>query len=140
MSSSSVISSDLISRTRNCIPDDESAERKDVSAKVVMFFMSYNLLSVSKITDTGKTTNFDDVHCHITDESGKLLAMAMKVGSLYYLDYQEITECHLANTVETKEPESKESIWHRQFGHLGVITLQKLARDSMIKFRLRCVK
>lgn len=81
-----------------------------------------------------KTTNFDDVHCRITDESGKLFAMAMKVGSLYYLDYQEITECHQANTVETKEPESKESIWHRQFGHLGVINLQKLARDMIKSF------
>ena len=94
--------------------------------------LSYNLLSVSKVADAGKTTEFDDVHCRITGEGGKLLAMATKVGSLYYLDYQKISRGQQVNAAETKKPESKESIWHRRFGHLGVRNLQKLARDDMI--------
>ena len=94
--------------------------------------LSYNLLSVSKATDTGKTTEFDNVHCRIIGKGGKLLAMGTKVGSLYYLDYQKITRGQQVNAAETKKPGSKQSIWHRRFGHLGVRNLQKLAQDNMI--------
>ena len=58
--------------------------------------------------------------------------MTTKVGSLYYLDCQEIAGQQV-NAVEMKEPESKKkSTWHRQFGHVGVRNLQKLAQDNMI--------
>ena len=43
--------------------------------------LSYNVLSVSNVTEAGKTTKFDDTCCRITGEGGKLLAMATKVGS-----------------------------------------------------------
>ena len=93
--------------------------------------LSYSLLSVSKVTDAGKTTEFDDVHCRIIGDGRKVLAMATKVGSLYYLDYQKISRGQQINAAETK-PESKECVWHRRFGHLGVRNLQKLARDNMV--------
>lgn len=93
--------------------------------------LAYNLVSVSKVTDTGKTTKFDDTRCRIIGQGGTLLAVATKVGSLYYLDCQEIVGGQRLNTAEMK-PESKESVWHRRFGHLGVRSLQKLARDNMI--------
>ena len=93
--------------------------------------LSYNLLSVSQVADAGKTTEFDDVHCRIIGEGGKLLAMATKIGSLYYLDCQKISRSQQVNATETK-PESKESIWYRRFGHLEVRNLQKLARDYMV--------
>ena len=79
-----------------------------------------------------KTTEFDNVHCRIIGEGGKLLAMGTKVGSLYYLDYQKIARGQQVNAAETKKPESRQSIWHQRFGHLGVRNLQKLARDNTI--------
>ena len=67
------------------LPKGETCQRK---LRDVLYVprLSYSLLSVSKVTDAGKTTEFDDVHCRIIGEGGKLLAMATKVGSLYYLD------------------------------------------------------
>ena len=37
--------------------------------------LSYNLLSLFKAADTGKTMEFDNVHCRIIGEGGKLLAI-----------------------------------------------------------------
>ena len=113
------------------LPEGKTCQRK---LRDVLYVprLSYNLLSVSKAADTGKTTEFDNVHCRIIGEGGKLLAMGTKVGCLYYLDYQKIARGQQVNAAETKKPESKQSIWHGRFGHLRVRNLQKLARDNMI--------
>ena len=84
--------------------------------------LSYNLLSVSKVAEAGKTTKFDDDRCRITGDGSRLFAMATKV------DYQKLATGQQANAVKSKQ-ESKENIWHR---HLGVKNLKKLARDNMI--------
>ena len=47
--------------------------------------LSYNLVSVSKATKSGKTVTFDEDGCHILDECQKLIANAKRVGNLYYL-------------------------------------------------------
>ena len=38
----------------------------------------------------------------------------------------------LAEQVSVAEQETKEKIWHRRFGHLGIQNLQKLARDKLV--------
>ena len=113
------------------LPEGKTCQRK---LRDVLYVprLAYNLVSVSKVADTGKTTKFDDARCRIVGQGGTLLAMATKVGSLYYLDCQGIVRGQQANSAEVKKPESKESVWHRRFGHLGVRNLQKLARDDMI--------
>ena len=45
--------------------------------------LSYNLLSVSKATEAGKTTKFREDGCHILDANQKLIAAATREGSLY---------------------------------------------------------
>ena len=52
--------------------------------------LSYNLLSVSKATEAGKTTKFSEAGCQILDVNGKLSAEGSRVGSLYYLDVRQI--------------------------------------------------
>ena len=90
--------------------------------------LSYNLLSVSKVTEAGKVTNFTDAGCQIVDSCQKVVAVAVRVGSLYYLECLDSRQqVHTASVEETKE-----TIWHRRFGHLSAQNLQKLRRDQMV--------
>ena len=93
--------------------------------------LSYNLVSVSKATKSGKTVTFDEDGCHILDESQKLIANAKRVGNLYYLSY--VDSGHHANpTVESSSVASKEVTWHKRYGHLGVQNVQKLAKENLV--------
>ena len=92
--------------------------------------LSYNLLSVPKATKSGKTAKFNESGCRISDAKGKLIATGTRVGSLYYLDC--LTSCQNVNIAENSHQGSKEEVWHRRFGHLGVRNLQKLAKDELV--------
>ena len=78
--------------------------------------LSYNLISVSKATEDGKTITFSEARSQILDANQKLIAIATRIGTLYYLDcridHQQI------NAAENGSQETKEDIWHRRFGHL----------------------
>ena len=54
--------------------------------------LAYNLLSVSKAAEAGKTTQFDECGCQILTDDGKVIAVAKRVGNLYYLECEE-SEC-----------------------------------------------
>ena len=86
--------------------------------------LSYSLLSVSKATESGKTTKFDETGCQILGKNSKIIAAATRVGSLYYLD------CLVKQHVSVAQ--CKEVLWHRRYGHLGTQNLQKLARDKLV--------
>ena len=45
--------------------------------------LSYNLISVSKAAEYGKTVVFKDQRCKITDSHGNTVACADRVGGLY---------------------------------------------------------
>ena len=92
--------------------------------------LSYNLLSVSKATKSGKTAKFSETGCRILDTKRKLIATGTRVGSLYYLN--RLTGCQHVIVAESVRQESKEEVWHRRFGHLGVRNLQKLAKDKLV--------
>ena len=89
--------------------------------------LSYNLLSVSKATEAGNTTNFSGPGCEIVNRKGKVVAFATKVGSLYYLEYCRKKKVNMTNS------DNKERLWHRRYGHLGEQNLQKLAKTEMIE-------
>ena len=92
--------------------------------------LSYNLVSVSKATKSGKTVKFNEEGCHILDESQKLIVIAKRIGNLYYLN---CVNSHAANpTVGNSNVRSKEVTWHKRFGHLGVQNLQKLAKENLV--------
>ena len=91
--------------------------------------LSYNLPSVPKATEAGKMTKFSEASCQILDANRKLIAEGSRVGSLYYLDCQ--TDCQQINVAEHRSQETKENIWHRRYGHLGVQSLKKLAKDKL---------
>ena len=91
--------------------------------------LSYNLLSVSKATEAGKTVEFRDNVCSIKSHWGKRIATAGRISGLYYLNCQPAF--YQVNTVREKRQESKESTWHRRLGHLSESSLQKLAKLKM---------
>lgn len=81
--------------------------------------LAYNLFSVSKATEAGKSTEFTKMGCNIRHTSGRrLIARGYRQRSLYYLDEgKELDQAH--TTTET---------WHRRFGHLGSQALTKLEK------------
>ena len=93
--------------------------------------LSYNLLSVSRATQSGKTTEFNETSCRIVDEGNMLIAVATKVGSLYYLDCESSDYAHVAE--KSHGIVEKEDLWHRRYGHLGLQNLKKLAKNGLVE-------
>ena len=85
--------------------------------------LSYNLLSVSKATEAGKTVEFSADVCSITNHWGKRIATASRLWSLYYLNCQP-SFCQV-NTVKDKRQLSKESTWYRRLAHLNESSLHR---------------
>ena len=92
--------------------------------------LSYNLLSVSKVTEFGKTISFSDNSSQITRVNQKLVATATRVGNLYHLNCH--ATCQHVDAAESRKEETKEDVWHCRFGHLGACNLQKLARKGLV--------
>ena len=92
--------------------------------------LSYNLLSVSKVTEFGKTISFRDDSSQITSVNQKMVATATRVGNLYHLNCH--ATCQHVNAAESRKEETKEDVWHHRFGHLGARNLQKLAREGLV--------
>ena len=105
------------------LPSDKTRKCKLVDVLYVPK-LSYSLLSVSKATESGKTTKFDETGCQILGKNDRVIAAATRVGSLYYLDCQAKQQVNAA--------QCKEVLWHRRYGHLGTQSLQKLARDKLV--------
>ena len=91
--------------------------------------LSYNLLSVTKASESGKIIKFDDAGCKILNMHNKLIAIATKVGSLYYL---ECTELNKVQQLSVAIKGSKERLWHRRYGHLGEKNLKNLASNGLV--------
>ena len=92
--------------------------------------LSYNLLSVTKVSERGKVIKFDDAGCQILNKNDKLIAVATKVGSLYYLECKEIEK---NQQLSVAEKENKERLWHRSYGQLGKKSLKKLAGKGLVE-------
>ena len=92
--------------------------------------LAYNLLSVCKVAEMGKRIHFNDTEGRIIDGDGELVAIALKTGSLYYLNCERLDgDTDLVNVVGGLTPEN---MWHPRFGHLGENNLRKLAKDGLV--------
>ena len=88
--------------------------------------LSYNLLSAA---EKGYVTEFSDSRCQITATGGRVVAIASRVGSLYYLD-RKVAECA---SVAEQSLRSKAALWHQRYGHLNMQSLQKLLRNKLVE-------
>lgn len=86
--------------------------------------LSYNLVSVSKVSEMGKVTEFNESGCRIRNSGGEVVAMATRCGSLYFLDCQAHEQASVAG--------SSEDLWHRRYGHLGGDGLKRLAEERLV--------
>ena len=87
--------------------------------------LSYNLLSVSKVSKAGKVTEFDRSGCQIVDSNKKLIACGSRCGSLYILECESCDHATVAL--------AKEDVWHRRYGHLGAQGLRQLAVEGLVE-------
>ena len=87
--------------------------------------LTYNLLSVSKATEHGKVTVFNESGCEIQDDSGNVVAFAQRVGSLYRLQ-----RCEEGAFTVNGDPEA--ILWHQRYGHLSESNMNKLSREGMV--------
>ena len=91
--------------------------------------LAFNLFSVISASRKGKVTTFSETQCEIRDGNSKLVATGYRDGSLYYLKHSDFV--HQACT--STDQKSKETIWHRRFGHLNNAGLRQLAKSKMVK-------
>ena len=90
--------------------------------------LSYNLLSISKMTEAGKKVNFHNDLCLIRDQKERVIAIVFKKGNLYY--FNGVNHYHPLR-VSVAENES-ENVWHRRYGRLGEKYLQQLAEEKLV--------
>ena len=90
--------------------------------------LAYNLLSVPRATEAGKTVKFDKTSCEFINKKNQRVAFATKVGGLYHLEFCQ----HSRQGVNLVKEKGKERLWHRRFGHLNKQSLEKLAKKELI--------
>ena len=92
--------------------------------------LSYNLLSMSKAVEAGKVVEFSETSCQILDANRKPITVATRVRNLYYLNC--LTDRQQAHAADNQNQQTKEDMWHRRYGHLGVQNLQRLAKEELV--------
>ena len=88
--------------------------------------LSYNLVSVAKLSQKGKIVKFTSNACYILDKRHKMIVKAAKMEKLYRRKCKTFHEHASIVTI------SKEDVWYKQFKHLGVGSLQILSHDRVL--------
>ena len=82
---------------------------------------------MSKASEAGNTTSFDNSGCEIVNKDKKVIAFATRVGNLYCLEY-----CRKYQTINIVE-KNKERLWHQRYGHIGEQKLQRMASGELVR-------
>ena len=90
--------------------------------------LAYNLISVTKASQTGKVVKFTKSACYVLDKRHKIIAKATKVGDLYLIDHK----VNHKRVNVARQSDTKEDIWHKRYGHLGLSNLQMLVRKKLV--------
>lgn len=93
--------------------------------------LSYNLLSIPKVTNRRKVTVFNDNECKIYDMNDDLFAVGRKEGNLYFLNCK--SNFHVANQAVSCDA----NLWHKRLGHLSESSLQKMVKNNLVN-DLKC--
>ena len=95
----------------------------------------HNLLSVSEKASKRKSFEFGQSHCNIIDNKFGVIATATKCGNLYYLNCAgsnlSVKKNHTAMKCASTD-QTKESIWHGRYGHLGARNLEQIAKEQLV--------
>ena len=90
--------------------------------------LAYNLVSVLRAAEAGKSVYFDDSGCKFVNEASETVALGVRQGSLYYLKFARRSQ----EGVYVAQTENKERLWHRRFGHLNEQSMQKLVKKELV--------
>ena len=90
--------------------------------------LAYNLVSVSKATDAGKTVHFDDATCEFRNESDEVFAVGAREGSLFYLKVARKSQ----EGASVAHKQNKKRLWHQRFGHLNEQSMKKLVDRDLV--------
>ena len=90
--------------------------------------LAYNLVSVSKAADAGKTVYFDDSICEFRNKSGKVIAVGAREGSLFYLKIARKSR----ESVSMAHNQNKKRLWHRRLGHLNEQSMKRLMDKDLV--------
>eukprot|EP00794_Sanderia_malayensis_P003848 gene3848-4384_t len=109
--------------------EDDQGQVKRCKLQNVLFVpeLAYNLISVPKLTKTGKAVMFGEPQCTILDDDKKTVAVANKVGGLYYLNVADGRQADHTTVASTNE-----TTWHRRYGHVGFKSLEILAANQLV--------
>ncbi len=91
--------------------------------------MRGNLLSVTKTTDQGLEIRFGKNEATISDSTGKVQAIAERIGNLYCLfedDTREDEVMKFKTKTETNMARVRSTTWHSRLGHSSAENLQKI--------------
>ena len=104
--------------------------RRRCALKKVLYVpkLAYNLISVSRAAQSGKSVIFDDSSCEFVNEAGETTAVGVRRGCLHYL-------CCAVKPQErmyVTRTDNRERLWHRRFGHLNEQSMRKLAREELV--------
>ena len=84
--------------------------------------------------EKGVSFTFSDHRCVIKDVNQRLITVATKVGNLYHVVYGQPKDyVHTVTDSLSEINPSKEDLWHLRYGHLGVDSLKKLAKDKLVE-------
>ena len=95
---------------RGCGSETDGGESNIGRLSDVLYvpILAYNLLSVAKATEAGKTVTFGETQGKVINSQGEVVAVVSKPGSLYYLNYEP-----LHNTrINSASLQTKENLWH----------------------------
>ena len=88
-----------------------------------------NLMSIAKIVDRGHEVTFQKSRAVVTDQSGKTMLIAQRIGDLFYLCERE----QRANVVsEDVKLNTDVEMWHTRLRHLNARDLSILAKDGNV--------
>ena len=91
------------------------------------------MLSVLKATESEKRIKFHSTDCQIVDKEGKVVAVGIRKGSLYYLSCQQkrVDQAHVSDA--RLNGRSKEFILYQRFCHLNEKSLHTLTSQQLRK-------
>ena len=107
-----------------------NGSRRSCALKRVLYVpeLAYNLVSVPRAVEAGKSVHFDDSGCDVLNETGETVALGVRQGSLYYLKFAIKSQ----EGVYVAQTENKERLWHRRFGHRNEQSMRKLVKKGLV--------
>lgn len=109
---------------------EESHNKLSLSNVLVAEGLRYNLLSVRQIESKGGSLTFDKGRV-VIKFGDKVAAIGYRTQKLYVVDFNIIEDDASDANLACQCNHSKDELWHRRLGHLGMKNVSKLVNSGM---------